>query len=56
MLVDKIQDKKKQKKERLEQAAYDLFSEQGFSETSIDQIARRAGVAKGTFYLYFPDK
>lgn len=38
------------------QAAYELFSEKGVYKTSIDDIAKSAGVAKGTFYLYFADK
>ena len=37
-------------------AALDLFIEQGFSETRVDDIARRAGISKGAVYLYFPSK
>ncbi|AUN33738.1 TetR/AcrR family transcriptional regulator [Niveispirillum cyanobacteriorum] len=37
-------------------AALDCFVEKGFAATRMDDIARRAGVAKGTFYLYFPSK
>ena len=37
-------------------AAVKLFSENGFTETSIEQIARVAGVGKGTVYSYFPTK
>lgn len=37
-------------------AALDEFSERGFAATRLDDIARRAGVAKGTIYLYFRDK
>lgn len=37
-------------------AACDLFFEQGFTDTTVDDIAKRANVAKGTFYLYFKDK
>ena len=36
--------------------AFDLFTSQGIVKTSIDDIAKRAGIAKGTFYLYFKDK
>ena len=35
---------------------YDLFLNQGNEKTSISDIAKKAGVAKGTFYLYFADK
>ena len=37
-------------------AAFELFTERGFSNTSIADIAEKAKVAKGTFYLYFKDK
>lgn len=37
-------------------AALDEFSTSGFSATRLDDVARRAGVAKGTIYLYFRDK
>jgi AcrR family transcriptional regulator len=49
--------KKKQLKEKeLFSSAFDLFLQQGIEKTSIDDIAKNAGVAKGTFYLYFSDK
>lgn len=37
-------------------AAMALFAENGFSATRLDDVARRAGVAKGTLYLYFDTK
>jgi AcrR family transcriptional regulator len=37
-------------------AALDEFSAKGFAATRIDDVAERAGVAKGTIYLYFADK
>ena len=37
-------------------AALDEFSERGFAAARLDDVARRAGVAKGTIYLYFADK
>ncbi|AKJ28305.1 TetR family transcriptional regulator [Caldimonas brevitalea] len=37
-------------------AALDLFVEKGFAATKIDDVAARAGVSKGTLYLYFPSK
>jgi len=37
-------------------AALDVFSENGFAATRLDDVAQKAGVAKGTLYLYFPDK
>jgi AcrR family transcriptional regulator len=38
------------------EAALDLFVEKGFAATKMDEIAKRAGVTKGTVYLYFPSK
>ncbi|HET7232086.1 MAG TPA: TetR/AcrR family transcriptional regulator [Longimicrobium sp.] len=37
-------------------AALDLFVEKGFAAAKMDEIAKRAGVTKGTVYLYFPSK
>ena len=37
-------------------AALDEFSTRGFEGTRLDDVARRAGVAKGTIYLHFKDK
>lgn len=47
---------KAEKKKKLLDAAYDCFVDKGVHKTSIDDIVARAGVAKGTFYLYFTDK
>jgi AcrR family transcriptional regulator len=38
------------------QAALGLFVERGFAATRLDDVARRAGVSKGTLYLYFDSK
>lgn len=38
------------------QAALELFVNKGFSATRMEEIARAAGVTKGTLYLYFPSK
>lgn len=37
-------------------AALDVFSERGFAAARLDDVAAKAGVAKGTLYLYFEDK
>jgi AcrR family transcriptional regulator len=37
-------------------AALDEFASRGFEAARLDDVARRAGVAKGTIYLYFRDK
>ena len=43
-------------RQRILDAAETEFGENGFARTSIASIVNRAGVAQGTFYLYFPSK
>ncbi|WP_307807476.1 helix-turn-helix domain-containing protein [Naasia sp. SYSU D00948] len=43
-------------RETLQDAATELFLEQGYERTTIDEIARRSGVARGTFFNYFSAK
>src|ERR1700720_3249114 len=38
------------------EAALDEFISRGFTATRLDDVAKRAGVAKGTIYLHFKDK
>lgn len=38
------------------EAALDLFVEKGFASTRSEEVAARAGVSKGTLFLYFPSK
>lgn len=52
----KVLEKKKKKEIDLYNAAFDLFVAKGINDTAIIDIVRKAGVAKGTFYLYFKDK
>lgn len=54
--MGKVENKKRQKKEALLNTAFDLFIAKGIQKTSISDIVEKAGVAKGTFYLYFTDK
>lgn len=54
--MGKVDENKQQKLDALFQSAYDLFLTKGIERTSISDIAHTAGVAKGTFYLYFTDK
>lgn len=44
------------KEANLFDSAYELFGSKGVYDTSIDDIVKKAGVAKGTFYLYFKSK
>ena len=54
--MGRIEEKKKEKREKIMQAAFELFTSKGFHDTSILNITMKAGTAKGTFYLYFKDK
>ncbi len=48
--------KRKDKREAILQAAWGLIRHYGYGKTTIDDIAREAGVGKGTIYLYFRSK
>jgi AcrR family transcriptional regulator len=45
-----------ERREAIIEAALDEFIARGFTATRVDDVARRAGVAKGTIYLHFKDK
>lgn len=44
------------KKTAIVHSAIEVFKEQGIEKTKISDIVKRAGIAQGTFYLYFPSK
>ena len=44
------------KKQLIVQAAIEAFKENGVHKATISDIVKRAGIAQGTFYLYFPSK
>jgi len=48
--------RKEARPQELLAAALDLFVERGFAATRLDDVASRAGVSKGTLYLYFTNK
>jgi AcrR family transcriptional regulator len=50
------EENKAQKRERLLSEGLRLFLDQGYDRASIEQVAAAADVARGTFYLYFPNK
>ncbi len=54
--MGKVDINKKIKENSLLKTAFEFFTTKGFSKTSITDIVSKAGVAKGTFYLYFKDK
>jgi TetR/AcrR family transcriptional regulator len=58
--TEEVQAKRERRKEarpgELLAAALDLFVEKGFAATRAEEVAQRAGVSKGTLFLYFPSK
>ncbi|MDC7294320.1 TetR/AcrR family transcriptional regulator [Butyrivibrio sp. DSM 10294] len=54
--MGKAEQNKKLKMESLLNTSFELFTSKGLNKTSISDIVEKAGVAKGTFYLYFKDK
>ena len=48
--------RKTDSRERILEAAYDLFFRQGYQATSVDQIIAQAGLTKPTVYAHFPTK
>ena len=50
------QRRKEARPQELLDAALELFGEKGFAATRTDDVAERAGVSKGTLYLYYPSK
>lgn len=52
-----LREKKKiETKNRIFEVSGKLFKEKGFEDTTIDEITKEAGIAKGTFFNYFPTK
>ena len=48
--------KKEETRQRIVAAAVELFQRNGYEATTVDEIAERADVAKGTFFNYYPRK
>ncbi|HEX3653007.1 MAG TPA: TetR/AcrR family transcriptional regulator [Rhizomicrobium sp.] len=48
--------RKEARPQEILEAALAVFAERGFAAARMDEVARRAGVTKGTIYLYFPSK
>src|SRR5260221_13057588 len=47
---------KSERRQQILSVARDVFARRGYHQMTIDDIALQAGVARGTFYLYFEDK
>lgn len=47
---------KAERRKQILDAARDVFAKRGYAQTTVDDIVAQAGVARGTFYLYFDDK
>lgn len=45
-----------ERRKQLLEVAFECFSEQGYVATTVTDLVKRAGVAKGTFFYYFPTK
>ena len=54
--MSRVEENKQQKKNSMMETAFQLFTSKGIANTTISDIVEMAGVAKGTFYLYFKDK
>ena len=48
--------RKKDRPKEITEAAFDAFAEGGFAATTVDEVAKRAGVSKGLMYVYFKTK
>ncbi len=55
-MAAKKKDRKSDKRERILAAAITVFAKNGFYDTRVSEIAKAAGVADGTIYLYFKNK
>jgi AcrR family transcriptional regulator len=54
--MDRRERKKQETRQRLLRAAWELFQERGYDETTVANITEAADVAKGTFFNYFATK
>jgi len=54
--VDTRRRRKAERPKEILEAAFEEFSRNGYAATTLDQVAERAGVTKGTIYVYFENK
>jgi AcrR family transcriptional regulator len=55
-MADKKTRKKSRRQEQILKAALEVFSRKGYAAATVPEIARAAGVATGTIYIYYPSK
>ena len=51
-----VQERSRTRRQRVLDAALEIFTQQGYSDTAIDEIARASGTSKGGLYFHFPSK
>lgn len=54
--MGKREEKKRKNQKKIKSSGLQLFVSQGYQGCTIDDIVKDAGIARGTFYLYYPDK
>ena len=54
--MSKVQERSRTRRQRLLDAALEVFSQRGYSETAIDDVARASDTSKGGLYFHFPSK
>lgn len=55
-MSERIERRKKDTRERIAQAALELFAKNGIDATTVAEISEAADIGKGTFFTYFPTK
>lgn len=55
-MEEKMINKKEERRTAIMEAAAEIFSIKGYDATTVSEIVQKAGIAQGTFYLYFPSK
>ena len=55
-MVEKEKNIKKQKKRKILEKAFELFRENGYMDTKVEDITKALGISKGSFYTYFKTK
>ena len=54
--MGKREENKKKNQNKIKTSSLKLFVSPGYQACTIDDIVKEAGIARGTFYLYYPDK